>query len=206
MVRLLNAGSGKTHVKFADMDEFRIDIDPNTRPNLVLDLRELCTLEEKQFDVVWMNHVLEHFNEEDVNCILQGSRHVLKENAALFLAVPDILEAIQIVLREKGSLSYVLFETKDGTEINTIDMIYGSQKKIQDGNLWYEHKMAFDPKNIKYRLYASGFDDVIFLPSKFEIVVLAIKGEKTEWVEWFLKKGWVEEQKIREVNEVWKQW
>jgi len=206
MIRLLNAGSGNTHVQFSDTVELTLDIDHTVRPNFLLDLRELCTLEEKQFDVVWMNHVLEHFREEEVDCILQGSNHVLKENAALFLAVPDILEAVQIVIRERGGLGYVLFETKDGAEINTIDMIYGSQKKIQDGNPWYTHKMAFDTESIKNYLYSCKFDDVIFLPSKFEIAVLAIKGKKTEWVEWFWKEGWGDIYKTREVHEIWKEW
>ena len=79
---VLNVGGGSKLIAipphYAGWSQLMLDIDPNAKPDVLADARELARLEPALFDAVYCSHNLEHYYAHDVPKVLAGFAHVLK--------------------------------------------------------------------------------------------------------------------------------
>jgi predicted SAM-dependent methyltransferase len=202
--KILNVGCGYSKIPIPDIEEVRLDIDPIVEPDIVCDARNLTEVGRGEYDGVWMQHVLEHFCEYDVQSVLNGIDFVLKPTGVLILIVPDIVEAISHVIEKQASINDVILCTQTDP-IRTIDMIYGLQSKIASGNEFYAHKMAFDRKSLTGLLHQNGFKHIHFVKSVLEIRAVATKDlAYPEWIQKYMSQG--TKHKEDEITEMWMNW
>lgn len=67
-----------------------IDFDPNVKPELCIDLKELRNnFEDNSVDFIFAGHVFEHFKKEDSQKLMEDCFQILKPHRTLLAVVPD---------------------------------------------------------------------------------------------------------------------
>jgi SAM-dependent methyltransferase len=178
--RVLNVGGNSKEIplppQYAGFDHLLLDIDPSGKPDIVCDARRLCDLEGGQFDAIYCSHNLEHYYKHDVNQVLKGFMHVLKEGGFVHIRVPDILEVMQIVVERDMDLEDVLYNSPAGP-ILVSDVLYGWAKQIeQSGVDFFAHKTGFSKSSLIAALNRGGFPQVYISEGDLELVAIAFKG------------------------------
>src|SRR4051812_25066523 len=84
---------------FAEWKRTRLDIDPHCEPDIVLDARNLATLEPLAYDAVFCSHNLEHFHRHECLQVLTGMHHVLKPDGLAEIRVPDIDAVVKTMVQ-----------------------------------------------------------------------------------------------------------
>lgn len=176
--KLLNVGGGSKSIPLPEQlqsfEHVLLDVDPSGNPDIILDARELDTLEPNQFDAIYCSHNLEHFHFHEVPIVLRGMLHVLKPGGFTFIRVPDILAAIDRMRAGHLDFEEGLYEAS-GTPIMTLDVIYGWSVMIQRGHPHYAHKTAFTESMLRRRLTEAGFEVGDFQASDLEFRIVGYK-------------------------------
>jgi hypothetical protein len=118
---------------------FTLDVDPESKPNVVWDIREPIE-PGLSFDVVYMSHVLEHMERGKLKTVMTNCNTLLKPDGELWVFVPCLEWACEEVL--KGNESIVI----QGA-------LYGGQK-----DEWDTHKVAFSLNALASLVTAFGFE------------------------------------------------
>ena len=155
-------------------NEVRLDIDPDCKPDVLGDLRDIDTWELKsnavkhspadpmwsaEFDGVFCSHALEHLHLYDVPKALATFRAVLKPGGLMFLIVPNFLAACRHVVNGDGRKFY----ESDAGEIFAHEVVYG--KEDWTATMPYmQHKCGFTPDLLRGVVIGAGF-----LPAWFEV-------------------------------------
>jgi predicted SAM-dependent methyltransferase len=87
--------------KYVDFEHLLLDIDPKGLPDIVCDARKIKTLDAGQFDAIYCSHNLEHYYRQDVQEVLAGFLHVLKEGRFAHILVLDINEVTRITIEKR---------------------------------------------------------------------------------------------------------
>jgi SAM-dependent methyltransferase len=138
--------------------EVRLDLDPETKPDIVASLTDMAAVASESLDAVFCSHCLEHLHAHEVPLALREFFRVLKPGGFVLVAVPDLERVAEWVAR--GLMDTVLYNSPAGP-ITPRDMIYGFGPSIQGGNLFMCHKTGFTPSSLKAALSAAGFDGAI---------------------------------------------
>ena len=181
--RLLNAGSGAPRAGrlsrlFATggWEEFRLDIDPDTSPDLVgsvTDLEDLFPAES--FDAILCSHVLEHLYAHEVYPVMVQFRKVLRPDGFALIMCPDLV-AVAEQLLEKG-LAGVVYNAPVGP-IRVLDMLYGHSQSIEQGRHYMAHRTGFSSERLGNLLLQAGFPTVNTRTDEhFELCALAFMEE-----------------------------
>lgn len=133
----------------------RVDIDPSTCPDFVMDAQSL-TFPEKSLESIYASHVLEHFRSESPNRndsrweyivrILAHWRSRLDEQGRLFLCVPDLERLSELLVKYRGSLEI---------EKTILDAIYGGARNEFDF-----HCSGFTKAILESLLLSAGFTKI----------------------------------------------
>jgi SAM-dependent methyltransferase len=115
---------------YASFEQLLLDLDPATSPDLLLDARELASLEPQQFDAVYCSHNLEHVRGHEVPLVLAGFRHVLKPGGLAQIIVPDLQALMAICVQQGLDLDGVLYEAPVGP-VTPLDVLYGHGPTIE---------------------------------------------------------------------------
>jgi SAM-dependent methyltransferase len=83
----------------------RFDINPNAHPDIVCDVRAIPEVDET-FDMVYANHVLEHFYFWEAPEVLKEWTRILKVNGEIKLRVPNLKWAAQEILKACDNPDY----------------------------------------------------------------------------------------------------
>jgi len=182
MKRVLNVGSGSADIAipsaYAGWDHVRLDIDPETGADIVLDARELINCVVGQFDVVYCSHNLEHYYRHDALKVLQGFRHVLTDDGFAHIFVPDVAAAIRAFVANGLDIEGKLYDSPAGP-ITVHDMIYGMGSAIAaTGNDFYAHKTGFTEELLVRMLRQAGFAMIAVGRRDLEIEVCAFREER----------------------------
>lgn len=183
--RVLNLGGGSRDIAIPDyyaaFEQVRIDIDPACRPDIVLDGRNLDTLEPGQADAVYCSHNLEHYHAHEVPKVLSGIMHVLKADGFADIRVPDIGELMAEVVRRGLDIEDVIYTAGVGP-VRVRDVIYGYGPEIaRSGADHYAHRTGFTQQSLATALVLAGFGYVLRRPGRvLEISVLAFRTVPTE--------------------------
>lgn len=180
MKQILNVGGNNKAIQlpaqYADFEHLLLDIDPKGSPDILLDARELKTLEADRFDAVYCAHNLEHYYRHDVVKVLAGFYHVLKDGGFAHIRVPDIDQVMRAAIERGLDIDDVLYQSLSGP-ITVLDILYGYTIEIErSGHDFYAHRTGFSEKSLTNLLYGAGFSRTYSVVKYLEVDVLAFKG------------------------------
>ena len=181
MRKVLNVGGNNKSIQlpahFAGFEHLLLDIDPRGKPDILCDARELATQEADQFDAVYCSHNLEHYYRHDVQKVLAGFLHVIKDGGFAHIRVPDIAEVMRLTVENKLDIDDVLYTSPAGP-IMVLDVLYGYSVEIESsGQDFYAHKTGFTEKSLLAALDKAGFSMASSKLENLEVNVIAFKGE-----------------------------
>jgi predicted SAM-dependent methyltransferase len=160
MKTLLNIGSGYHHALGNDRrflvgewEEIRVDLDPDTEPDIVADAREV-PLPDGYADAVFSSHVLEHIPETDLAWTLVEWRRLLKPDGELVVAVPNLQVAAAWIANGAGWQT--MYFTPNDVPIRPIDMVYGYAGSV-GGSPLMGHRTGFTAETLGWWLGQAGF-------------------------------------------------
>jgi SAM-dependent methyltransferase len=179
--KVLNVGGNNKSIQlpahFAGFEHLLLDIDPRGKPDILCDARELVTQEADQFDAVYCSHNLEHYYRHDVQKVLAGFLHVIKDGGFAHIRVPDIAEVMRLTVENKLDIDDVLYTSPAGP-IMVLDVLYGLSVEIESsGQDFYAHKTGFTQKSLLAALDRAGFSMASSKLEYLEVNVIAFKGE-----------------------------
>ena len=177
--KVLNVGGNNKKIQlppqYSDFEQVLLDIDPGVAPDIVCDARNLTTLESKQFDAVHCSHNLEHYYRHDVQQVLAGFLHVLKDGGFAHIIVPDINEVMRLTIERGLDIDDVLYQS-DAGPIMVLDVLYGYQLEIErSGQDYFAHKTGFTQKSLTNALQKSGFLKIYSGANNLEVHAFAFK-------------------------------
>lgn len=155
--RVLHVGCGHLDPKRpapVDYVETRLDIDPQTEPDIVGSITDMNMIEGGSYDVVFSQHNLEHLEHHEVSLALREFRRVLCPTGHALIAVPD-LQAVAAMVAE-GQLDEPFGDSPSGP-IAPIDVIYGLRSAIRDGRSPMTHRTGFVAASLARQIMAAGF-------------------------------------------------
>lgn len=148
---VLHCGAGGSDLPFymKHCKEIKVDIDPETNPDIVANMANLPE-GIGPFDAVFSSHALEHLYPHEIGPCLKGWLRVLKPQGALILFVPD-LEGIQ-------PTKEVLYVAASGP-VTGHDMYYGFSKFLETTPSMAHHS-GFVASTLEQALKDSGFSNI----------------------------------------------
>jgi SAM-dependent methyltransferase len=178
--RLLNVGGQSRAIPlpsaYATFEQVLLDLDPNGGADIVLDVRELTSLEPQQFDAVYCSHNLEHVRQHEVPVVLAGFRHVLKPGGLAQIIVPDLQELMLICVQQGIDLDGLLYESAVGP-ITPLDVLFGHGGIIaQSGQDFYAHRTGFSRRTLANGVEASGFGPMFCQQGNLELNLITFNG------------------------------
>ena len=181
MKKVLNVGGNDKTIplppQYAEFEHVLLDIDPKGSPDIVCDARELSTLEAGRFDAVYCSHNLEHYYRHDVQKVLAGFLHVIREGGFAQIRVPDIQEVMRVTIQHGLDIDDVLYQSPAGP-IMVVDVLYGYSVEIErSGNDFFAHKTGFTQKSLTNALATAGFSEIFSSVGNLEVNAIAFKGK-----------------------------
>jgi len=182
--KVLNVGGHSKAIplppQYAGFEHLLLDIDPKGSPDVVCDARELTTLGAGRFDAIYCSHNLEHYYRHDIQRVLAGFLHVLKDDGFADIRVPDIHDVMRTTIEKGLELDDVLYESSVGP-ITVLDVLYGYGAEIElSGHDYFAHKTGFTQKSLLDALHRAGFAKTYSMVGEFEIRALAFKAAPDE--------------------------
>jgi hypothetical protein len=177
MPSLLNIGAGPVAPppEYSDWQITTLDVDATVEPDIVLDARELTTLDPGQYDAVYASHVLEHFSEADGERVLWGFYHVLAPDGFAHIRVPDTLTVMLVAAQNEMELTDVLYTAPVGP-IRICDVLWGWQEQIKrSGEPFYAHRYGFGQDTLGRALKRAHFEYVEIGRMRYELHAYAYK-------------------------------
>jgi ubiquinone/menaquinone biosynthesis C-methylase UbiE len=179
--KVLNVGGNSKAIplppQYAGWEHMLLDIDPTGKPDIVCDARKLETLDAAQFDAVYCSHNLEHYYRHDVQKVLAGFLHVLKEGGFAHIRVPDINAVMRVTIERGLDIDDVLYQASSGP-IMVLDVLYGWSRKIEEsGEEFFAHKTGFTQKSLLTALQKASFYKTYSNTGNLEVTAIAFKGE-----------------------------
>ena len=166
MESVLHVGCGGDNIPswLADYKETRLDLDPNYKPDIVADFREM-PIESSSYDVIYCSHSLEHVHTSEVPKVLGEFHRVLKSNGRAIIIVPD-LEGV-------SPTDEVLFTAPAGP-ITGLDMIFGYGPRTKSEPLM-AHRTGFISYTLDKALSRAGFNAVVRRLPDYNLLAVAVK-------------------------------
>lgn len=181
-MRVLNVGGNRVQMpqQYQSWDKVLLDIDPAVEPDLLMDARDLGTLDAGQFDAVYCSHNLEHYHEHEVKVVLAGFHHVLTEDGFVDVRVPDVLAVMGQVNKQELDLDSTLYTSSVGP-IRVCDVLWGYAVEIErSGQSWFDHKTGFSEITLMNALIMAGFPHILLGSAHYEIKALGFKRPPTD--------------------------
>lgn len=183
--KVLNVGGNSKKIsippQYDGWEHVLLDIDPKGNPDVVCDARNLRGLPGADYDSVYCSHNLEHYYRHDVEKVLAGFLHILKDDGFAYIRVPDMGGVIQIVVQRGLDIDDFLYQSPSGP-ITVSDVIYGYGEEIErSGHDFYAHKTGFTQKSLKAILLNAGFPVVFVRVGDLEISAVAFKSKPSAY-------------------------
>jgi len=158
-------------------------VNPKDNPDVICDARQLTSLPGSVYDSVYCSHNLEHYYRHDVEKVLAGFVHVLKDDGFAYIRVPDMGELFNTIVKNEMDIDDFLYQSALGP-ITIRDVIYGYGLEIeQSGKDFYAHKTGFTQKSLYLILQTAGFPWVYISLGPLEFTAFAFKNEPGEYAE-----------------------
>lgn len=164
---LLHVGCGSEPLPeyMSGFAETRLDINPDTKPDIVASMLDLGDI--GPFDAIFCSHALEHLFPHQVETAIREFYRVLKPGGYALVFVPD-LEGVKLS-------DDVLFMAPSGP-ITGRDLIYGHTGYLRGGNEYMAHRTGFTSHMLKKAFMIEGFDTVqVRRLEPFNLMAVALK-------------------------------
>lgn len=159
--------------KTNDWEEIRLDVNPAVQPDIVASITNMSMVNSGTADAVWSSHNLEHLEGHEVPIALAEIWRVLKPGGFALITMPNLEAVAKLIASGKGE--EVLYTSPAGP-ITPMDMLYGHQKSIQNGNRHMAHRTGFTAKQLSRVLTNAGFDEVRVMQGKnYDLWSVAIR-------------------------------
>lgn len=166
-MKVLHAGCGTDPLPagFGKVDEVRLDIDPQMKPDVLASIVDLGDVGE--FDAVYCSHALEHLYPHDVPKALGEFLRVLRPGGYVLLFVPD--------LEDVKPDETVLYVSPAGP-ITGLDLFYGMAGLVATMP-YMAHHCGFTSETMRRVLETAGYVDVSTkrLPSCHNLMAIGKK-------------------------------
>ena len=164
-MKVLNVGGGSRVLppQFEGWEQVLLDINPDVKPDICLDAKEMSTLPPDEYDAVYCSHTLEHFYKFEVPIVLSGFLHVLKPKGFAEIHVPNMRNVINELIARNHDIDDVFYRTEENLAITFHDVIYGWGTPLTNGNPFYVHKCGFTVLSLGSALRAAGFEPVYLM-------------------------------------------
>jgi predicted SAM-dependent methyltransferase len=143
--KIVDLGSGPMDVSYKT-DEgkvLRVDIREDVKPDYRCDLR-ILPFGNKEFDIVFSSHTLEHFSRSEVGKVLDEWIRIMKDDGELRLVLPNLAWAAQHILNKE-------------IDNDVMNVLYGAQS--YDENF---HRCGFIPQTVEQLLAERGFKKFVW--------------------------------------------
>lgn len=137
----LHLGSGSRYLK----GYLHIDIADYEHIDIKSSVDKLNTIDDDTVDEIYASHVLEYYDRNEVESVLNEWKRVLKKDGVLRIAVPNFETLIE-VYQETDEIEKIL------------GPLYGKWN-LTDGSFIY-HKTVYDKKSLTELLERIGFSDI----------------------------------------------
>lgn len=137
-----------------DWQEIRLDIDPQVQPDMIGSITDLSAIPNASIDAIWSSHNIEHVHSFEVPQALAELRRVLKPDGFLLMTLPN-LRAIALHIAN-DRLTDTLYVSPVGP-ITALDVVFGHQASIANGNSYMAHKTGFTAKTLGLALQNAEF-------------------------------------------------
>ena len=149
-VVVADIGCGLTEPFFGDPEKvkvIRLDADEKVNPDYRCDIRRL-PLPDQSVDLVYANHVLEHFGRAEIMQVIAEWSRILRVGGEFQVGVPNLIDAMRWILKmEEGEAEPHYYPWWQ---------LYGEQRDARDF-----HKNGFTPKRLQLLLERLGiFEDM----------------------------------------------
>jgi len=168
------ADRNNLHERFrgADWHEFRVDLDPSVKPDLVASITNLRQMAEGSADAVWSSHNLEHLSAHEVPLALTEFYRVLKPGGCALITLPDLQQVAEFIVADK--LEDVAYDSPAGP-ITPLDCVFGLGSAIASGRPLKAHRTGFTETTLRKHLERAGFRAVRISFSPFALWAEAAK-------------------------------
>jgi SAM-dependent methyltransferase len=175
---VLNVGGGPRGTKLSPQyDAWTVrwlDVDERNRPDILCDARALHTQPAATYDAVYCSHNLEHYHHHQVRGVLEGFRHVLKDDGFLHLRVPDLKRLFTLWAAHDLDLDSRIGDSPRGP-ILVRDILWGLGVEIEEsGRDFYAHKTGFTPRTLSAAVTEAGFGEVFTFSDDGNIEIHAV--------------------------------
>jgi predicted SAM-dependent methyltransferase len=137
----LHLGCGKKN-----LGEDWIHIDGSNYPHIKYHNITKLPFEDETVDLIYLSHVFEYFDREEVIDVLKEWQRVLKKGGILRLAVPDFEACAKLYVNNEVPLS------------KYVGMFYGKWKMTEETTIY--HRTIYDFKSLKKVLLDNNFINV----------------------------------------------
>ena len=160
---LVNLGSGRKGqsrlpAMFAEWREFRVDVDPNSAPDLLSDITDLSAIESGSVDAVWSAHCLEHLYLYEVGKAITEAYRILTDDGFLCLIVPDLQTIAEYIATDR--LHEVVYQSPAGPVI-AHDILFGFGPHLAQGRIKMAHNCGFTPTLLLQKLREAPFAQIV---------------------------------------------
>jgi len=158
--------------------EIRLDIDASVNPDVIASITDLSPIETASLDAVFLSHNIEHLYPHEAPIALREFHRVLNDDGFVVITCPDMASvATYIANHELDSVAYM----SGMGPITPLDMIFGHNASIKNGNVYMAHRTAFTRKTLQKILAQSGYESIMAFekPARFELWALATKTEQS---------------------------
>jgi SAM-dependent methyltransferase len=176
---LLNAGCGKagnlrSPRMFRSWSQIRVDIDPDTEPDILANVSDLSAIPDGAVDAIWCAHCIEHLFPHEVPLALSEFRRVLRDDGFACIIVPDLQEISHWIANDR--LHETIYESSAGP-VTAHDMVWGYGPAIERGATRMAHHCGFTPTLLLDRLKEAGFAEIVLRRRKnnLELAGLALQ-------------------------------
>ena len=173
-------GCRKTKLPFPEGHEhILLDIVPGEGVDIVADARNMLHLKAKEYSVIWSSHCLEHFTSIEIPKVLEGFRHVLKDDGLVVITVPDVRKLFCNMLRNSHYLLDVAYMAGE-MPVTYADILYGSEAILRAGHPYFKHNYGFDLKSLVQVMSQNGFTgEAQESPNGWDIIYVGGKSERS---------------------------
>jgi len=180
MKRFLHVGCGHpgsavlpAGFRTGEWEEVRLDIDPETKPDVIASITNLEMFEDGTFDALFSHHNLEHLYPHEATVALKEFSRVLKPDGLLVVATPDLQGVAELIAAD--NISEPAYISPAGP-IHALDIVYGYRPSLAGGNLYMAHRNGFTIKSIMADIMKAGFAQVRALRGSYSLWALGYKG------------------------------
>jgi predicted SAM-dependent methyltransferase len=152
----LGSGEEKDSYHTEEGTVLRVDIREDVAPDYRCDLR-ILPFGNKEFDIVFSSHTLEHFARNEVGKVLDEWIRIMKDDGEFRLVLPNLKWAAQHIMNEE-------------IDNDVMNVLYGAQS--YDENF---HKVGFTPQIIEQLLSERGFKKYVWDFHNYHMFVRAWK-------------------------------